>query len=163
MTREFHNIPPIYGKDSRVLILGSFPSQKSRENAFFYAHPRNRFWRVISTLCSESEPITVCDKRSLLLRHGIALWDVCAECDIEASSDSAIRNVIPNDIPRLLSETSVKHIFTNGSTADKLYNKLIFPLTNLPSVCLPSTSPANASKNFESLYNEWQTIKHYIT
>ncbi|MBQ8248566.1 MAG: DNA-deoxyinosine glycosylase [Clostridia bacterium] len=162
MTREAHNIPPVYGKDSRVLILGSFPSRKSREDKFFYAHPRNRFWRVISSICEDALPITVKEKRALLLRHGIALWDVCAECDIEASSDAAIRNVIPNDILRLLSETSVKHIFTNGTTANRLYNKLIFPITNIHAIHLPSTSPANAAKTLEALLDEWQTVKPYI-
>ncbi len=162
MMREIHNIPPIYSEDSKILILGSFPSKKSRADAFFYAHPRNRFWRIISNVCDDTEPITTDEKRSLLLRHGIALWDVCAECDIHASSDAAIKNVVPNDISHLLSKTSVTHIFTNGNTADKLYDKLIFPSTNISAIHLPSTSPANAAKTFDDLLADWLIIKNYI-
>ena len=162
MSHEIHNIPPVYNENSRILILGSFPSRKSREDTFFYAHPRNRFWRIIAAVCDESVPITVSEKRALLNKHGIALWDVCAECDIHASSDAAIKNVVPNDIPNLLFKTKVTHIFTNGMTADKLYGKLIFPVTQIHATRLPSTSPANASQTVETLYSEWQIIKEFI-
>ena len=162
MSHEIHNIPPVYNDNSRVLILGSFPSRKSREDTFFYAHPRNRFWQIIAAICGESTPITVSEKRALLLAHGIALWDVCAECDIHASSDAAIKNVVPNDIPSLISKTKVTHIFTNGMTADNLYNKLVLPVTKIHATRLPSTSPANASQTAETLYQQWKMIKEFI-
>ncbi len=162
MIRETHNIPPVYNEDSRILILGSFPSRKSREDAFFYAHPRNRFWQIIARICDEAVPITADEKRSLLLTHGIALWDVCAVCDIHASSDASIKNVVANDIPRLLAQTKVTHVFTNGMTADKLYTKLIFPTAKIPAIRLPSTSPANASQTLATLSMQWQILQEFI-
>ncbi len=151
-----HNIQPVFDSRSKILILGSFPSVKSRECRFFYGHPQNRFWRVISGVFNDCLPQTVDEKKVLLLAHGIALWDVIASCDVEGSSDSSIRNVIPNDIGYILSACSIERIFTNGKTAAKLYDKFIFPVTGRKAICLPSTSPANASYSLERLTVEWR-------
>ena len=162
MSRELHTIAPVYNADSRVLILGSFPSQKSRADGFFYAHPRNRFWQVISNICGEALPTDTDAKRSLLLRHGIALWDVCAECDIHASGDASIRDAVANDITPILEASLVSRIFTNGAAADKLYKRLLEPLIKITAVRLPSTSPANAKLTLDKLCEQWQTIKNFI-
>ena len=112
--KQLHNIPPRYNKESRVLILGSFPSVKSREQAFFYGHPQNRFWRVVANIFESEVPITVEDKKRLILNNHLALWDVIAECEITGSSDSSIKNVIPNDIGKILADSNIKTIFVNG-------------------------------------------------
>ncbi len=155
---EIHNIPPLYDKNSQILILGSFPSQKSREKQFFYGHPQNRFWRVLAAVldCEVSE--TVEEKRAMLLSHGIALWDVIESCEIVGSSDSSIKNAVPNDISVILSESSVKRIFVNGKTAEKYYNKYIFPRIKISAVPLPSTSPANAAFSLGKLIENWKII-----
>ena len=153
--KQLHTIPPLYNKDSRVLILGSFPSVKSREQMFFYGHPRNRFWTVVSTLLKVEEPVTVDEKKAVLLNSHIALWDVIASCDIYGSSDSSIKNAVPNDIGFIIKNSKIKRIFTNGATADKLYKKYILPATGIEAVRLPSTSPANAAKSVDELVKEW--------
>lgn len=150
-----HSFSPVYDKDSTILILGSFPSVKSREENFFYGHPRNRFWTVLSSIYHDLTPKTVEEKKQFLQRHHIALWDVIQECDIIGSSDSSIRNVTPTDIPFLLNHTAVTHIFTNGKTASRLYRKYIEPTTAISSIELPSTSPANASYSLERLIATW--------
>lgn len=150
-----HPIPPVCPDVPRVLILGSFPSVKSREIAFFYGHPQNRFWRVLSRLLAEPLPGTVEQKRSFLLRHGVALWDVIARCEIEGSRDSSIRNAVPNDLSPLLSRHPHLPVFTNGKTADALYRRLLFPVTGIPARCLPSTSPANAACREDDLCRLW--------
>ena len=154
-----HPIQPVYDKNSRVLILGSFPSQKSREEMFFYAHPQNRFWKVLSTLFEEPLLLTVEEKRSFLLRHGIALWDSIGSCDITESSDSTIKNVVPNDLGTILETADIKAIFTNGKTSEKYFRKYN---PALKSICLPSTSPANAAWSFDKLLNEWKIITEYL-
>lgn len=154
-----HPIEPLYDNHSKILILGSFPSVKSRETEFFYGHPQNRFWKVISTLCQEEVPKSIDEKKSLLLKHGIALWDVIHSCDIVGSSDSSIKNVVPNDISPILAESKVHKIYTNGKTAFRLYNQYIRPQTGIEAVCLPSTSPANAAWNLEQLAFTWGQIK----
>lgn len=159
MDRITHPIPPLYNKDSRILILGSFPSVKSREGEFFYHHPQNRFWRVISTIYREPLPTTIEDKRQMLLRNGIAVWDVIHSCEITGSSDSSIKNVIPNDLTQILKAAEIKNIYTNGATADKLYKKYIFPVTGRQGIKLPSTSPANAGCRLEQLIEAWSCIK----
>ena len=116
-----HPIPPLYDTRSQILILGSFPSVKSREGHFFYHHPQNRFWRVLAAVLQEPLPQTIPEKADLLHRHHIALWDVVAQCDISGSSDSSIRNIVPNDITGILKEAPVEKIITNGSKADELY------------------------------------------
>ena len=153
-----HPITPIYDKDSRILILGSFPSVKSREEKFFYAHPQNRFWKVLSAVVCDALPKNTDEKRSFLIRHRIALWDVIASCDIDGSADSTIRSVTVNDIARIVNESDITQIFVNGKTAEKYYNRLILPKTGMPAVCLPSTSPANAAWSLDRLAAEWQRI-----
>ena len=120
---EFHNINPIYNKDSNILILGSFPSVKSRQEKFFYAHPQNRFWKVVSTIFNEPLPQTIDAKKQMLLRNNIAIWDVIKSCDIVGSSDSSIENVAVNDIESLLKSTNIKRIFANGDKSYKLFKK----------------------------------------
>ena len=150
-----HEIEPVYDKNSRILILGSFPSVKSREAGFFYGHPQNRFWKVLAGICKEAVPQTVKEKKCFLLRNGIAVWDVIAECDITGSSDSSIRNVKPADIRRILDAAKIERICCNGATAYRLYEKYLFPLCKREAVKLPSSSPANAAWSAERLMEEW--------
>lgn len=157
-----HPISPIYDEHSAILILGSFPSVKSRETGFYYGHPQNRFWKMLSTILNSELPLTVKSKTDLLLSHRIALWDVIAECDICGSSDSSITNVVANDLSIILKVSKIKAVFTNGNTASKLYNKYIYPKTGLAAISLPSTSPANASYSFERLCGAWGRIKEFI-
>ena len=157
-----HPIPPLYDGCSRVLILGSFPSRASRAAAFFYGHPRNRFWPLIARITGESVPQTVEEKRALALRHGIALWDVIASCDIRGSSDSSIANVKANDISAILKAAPIAAIFTNGATSTKLYEKYILPATGAPSIPMPSTSPANAAMDLDALYERWAAVARYL-
>ncbi len=160
--KQIHPIPPLYSASSRVLILGSFPSVKSREQAFFYGHPQNRFWRVAAEILGCGIPRTVDEKKRLILGNRLALWDVIAECDITGSSDSSIREVVPNDISGLLEKSGIKTIFVNGKTAEKFYLRYTEPKTGIKAVCLPSTSPANAAWSFERLCEAWSVIKEYI-
>ncbi len=153
--RAFHEFGPFFRPDSRLLILGSFPSVKSREQAFYYAHPQNRFWRVLAGSFGESVPESLAEKQELLARHKIALWDAVESCEINGSSDASIKNAVPTDIARLLSQTSVKRIILNGKTAERMFMKFHARIA-VPSVCLPSTSPANASFTLERLISEWR-------
>ena len=153
-----HPIPPVYSAESRVLILGSFPSVKSRETGFFYGHPQNRFWSVVSSLFGEDAPKTVDEKKAFLLRRRIALWDVIRSCEIEGSSDASIKDVVPNDLSVILNSAPIKAIFVNGGTALKYYNRFSLPATGRAAVLLPSTSPANASWNVERLLGQWKKI-----
>lgn len=155
---EKHTIKPVYDENSRILILGSFPSVKSREAKFFYGHKQNRFWKVISAVMGCECPNTVEEKKAMLLQNNIAVWDVIKSCDIDGSSDSSISNVTPNDITEILLNTQVKRIFTNGNTAYALF-KHYNP--DLDVYKLPSTSPANAAFSLERLINEWQIIKDF--
>lgn len=159
--RVIHPIPPLYSKDSRVLILGSFPSVKSREQAFFYGHPQNRFWRVVADIFESPVPSTVDEKKHLILNNRLALWDVIAECEITGSSDSSIKDVIPNDIGKIIRESNIGAIFVNGRTAEKYYIKYTEAKIGRKAICLPSTSPANAAWSFERLCEEWKKIKEY--
>lgn len=151
-----HTIPPVFNGESRILILGSFPSVKSRESAFFYGHPQNRFWRVLSSVFDADVPQTNEEKRSFLISHGVAVWDVIASCEIEGSSDSSIRSVKANDISKILAVADIKCIFVNGKAAEKHYNKYIKATVGIAAVCLPSTSAANASWSEEKLCAEWK-------
>ena len=153
-----HPFPAIYAPDSRILILGSFPSVKSREQMFFYGHPQNRFWRVLAALLGADVPQTVEEKRAFLFEHCIALWDVIASCDIAGSSDASIRNSAPNDLSPILRSAPIRQIFTNGGTAHRLYRKYIYPLTGREDAVLPSTSPANAARSLDALINAWQPV-----
>lgn len=150
-----HPFDPVWDCESKILILGSFPSVKSREQMFFYGHPRNRFWTVVSILLKVEEPVTTEEKRAMLLNNRIALWDVISSCDIYGSSDSSIKNAVPNDIGFIIKNSKIKRIFTNGATADKLYKKYILPATGIEAMRLPSTSPANAAKSVDELVKEW--------
>lgn len=160
--KQIHPIPPLFTEASRVLILGSFPSVASREAAFFYGHKQNRFWRVISELFESELPESIEDKTRLIIENRLALWDVIAECDINGSSDSSIKNVVANDLSVILDNADIKQIFVNGKTAEKNYIKYIEPKLGKRAVCLPSTSPANAAWSVERLIGEWKVIKEYI-
>lgn len=151
-----HNIPPVYDASSRILILGSFPSVKSREQAFFYAHPQNRFWKVLASVLGCEVPQSIEEKRKMLLENGIALWDVIRSCEISGSSDSSIRNAVPNPIPQLLRDAPIEAIFCNGALSDSLYRRYIQPETNMEPVRMPSTSPANAAWTLERLSAAWR-------
>lgn len=154
-----HPIPPLYNKESHTLILGSFPSVKSRENCFFYGHPQNRFWRVVSSVLGCAEPQDIAQKKELILSNGLALWDVIASCEIKGSSDTSITGVIPNDLGAILENSSVKRIFVNGKTAERYYVKYQLEKTGIEAVCLPSTSPANAAYSIDRLIDAWSQIK----
>ena len=157
--RILHPIPPVYDGHSELLILGSFPSVKSREAAFFYGHPQNRFWRVLAALYDEPVPQNTEEKRALLLRRHVAAWDVIASCSIVGSSDSSIRDVVPNDLRPILRSSGLTRIFVNGKTAEKLYRRYIEPTLGIKAVCLPSTSPANAAYSLDRLIEAWSIIK----
>ena len=156
---KYHQIEPVYDKNSKILILGSFPSVKSRETGFFYGHPQNRFWKIVAAVFEEDVPAMIEEKKKMLLRNGIALWDVVASCEIEGSSDSSIRNVRPNDIKKLIDETSISRIYVNGRTALKLYQKYLEEQLGMEAIVLPSTSPANAAYSIERLIDAWRIIK----
>ena len=151
-----HPIAPVFDSNSEILILGSFPSVKSREEMFFYGHPKNRFWQVLSAVLCEALPRTVEQKRALLLSHGVAVWDVIASCEITGSADSSIKNVIANDLSIILNGANIKKIFVNGKTAERYYNKYILGKIGIRAVCLPSTSPANAKWSTEALTSAWR-------
>lgn len=155
-TRASHGFGPVYDEKSRILILGSFPSVKSREEGFFYGHPRNRFWKILAAVCNEPESVTIEEKKQFLLKNGIALYDVIEECEIVGSSDSSIRNVIPADLNPILEVSQISAVYTNGRLAGKLYRKYQEPVTGLPCVELPSSSPANAAFSLEKLTGIWQ-------
>ena len=154
-----HPIPPVYDTRSRVLILGSFPSVKSREAGFFYGHPQNRFWKVLSAVFQNDLPLSVEEKRAFLLRNRVAVWDVIRSCEIEGSSDASVKNVVPNDLSIILNAAAIRAIYVNGKTALKYYNKYTQPLTGRDAICLPSTSPANAAWSAENLIGIWKSIK----
>ena len=167
----YHTFDPVYDNHSRVLILGSFPSVKSREQGFYYGHPQNRFWkwqqdaegywlsvkvkdkRTAGQACQSIE-----EKKKLLLDNGVALWDVAQSCEINGSSDSSMKNVRPNDIYTLLHTTGIDRVFANGKTAARLYERFILPQTNIPITALPSTSPANAAFSLDDLCERWRVI-----
>lgn len=153
-----HPIKPVYNKDSEILILGSFPSVKSREDMFFYAHPQNRFWKVLAALKNTDVPSTVEEKTNFLLKYKIALWDVIKSCEVTGSSDSSIKNVKPNNIKIILDTANIKKIFINGKTADKYYKKYLSADINISALCLPSTSPANARSSLDDLIEKWAVI-----
>lgn len=156
---EHHNIPPVYDSESSILILGSFPSVKSRETGFFYGHPQNRFWKLLSSILECEKPETIEEKKRMLLENKIAVWDVISKCDIIGSGDSSIKNVEPNDILSIIKESNITKIFCNGKTSFRLYKKYIEPATHIEAQCLPSTSPANAAYSLERLKGEWKVIK----
>ena len=156
--RVNHPFDPIWDENSRILILGSFPSVRSRTDNFYYGHPQNRFWKVTAAVFGEAPPQTVDEKKAFLLKHGIALWDVIASCEIENSSDQSIRNAVVNDLSEILDTADIRAVFTNGKAADKLYRKY----HGDTAICLPSTSPANAAWTMEKLEQAWSVITKKI-
>ena len=158
-----HPFPPLYDEESKILILGSFPSVKSREMKFFYGHPQNRFWKVIASIFDEKIPESIEEKKELILRNHLALWDVIAECEITGSSDASIKNAKANDLSEILDNAPIQKIIVNGKTAEKLYIKYIEPVTGIKAVVLPSTSPANAAWSLERLVDAWRPeINKYL-
>ena len=162
-THIVHPIPPLYDADCKILILGSFPSIKSREAMFFYGHPQNRYWKLIAQLFEEEIPETIEQKKRLVLSHHIAMWDTIRSCTITGSSDSSIRDVVPNDLSVILEHSKVEKIFCNGATSYKLCMKYLYPVTRIEAVKLPSTSPANAAFTLDRLIQEWSVIKEYCS
>lgn len=162
MSHILHEIPPVYDGHSRILILGSFPSVKSREAGFFYHHPQNRFWRVLAAVAGQETPGTISEKKDFLKENGIALWDVIAGCEIQGSSDSSIKDVVPNDMTEILERADIRQIYVNGGTAWKFYQKYTYPVTGREAVRLPSTSPANAACSYERLVEQWSVIGTFL-
>lgn len=160
MKREehIHPFPPVCDEDSRVLILGSFPSAASRGAGFYYGHARNRFWKVLECLYGCAVPPDIEGKRRFLSEHRIALWDSIASCTIVGSSDASIRDAVPNDIAGLIAKYPIRRVFCNGKASHACYEKYVFPLTNVNAECLPSTSPANAQKSLGGLVEAWRVI-----
>lgn len=157
-----HPIPPLYDAECKILILGSFPSIKSREAMFFYGHPQNRFWKLLARLFDEPVPRSIEEKRILALSRHIAMWDTIHSCTIVGSSDSSIRDVVPNDLSVILDHSEVRQIFCNGTASYNLYQKYIYPTTGIEAVKLPSTSPANAAYSLDRLAAEWRRILQYL-
>ena len=158
MTMLNHPIPPVYDSESKVLILGSFPSVKSREQQFFYGHKQNRFWRVMAQVLDCAVPEDITQKRAMLLANHIAAWDVIASCEQIGFSDASIRNVVPNDLSPILTVADIRAIYTNGGKAHQLYQKYIFPINGREAQLLPSTSPANAGYSLERLVEAWRVV-----
>lgn len=154
-----HPIPPLFDKNSKTLILGSFPSVKSREAEFFYGHPQNRFWTVVAEVFGCRKPESIEEKKEFVLSHNLAMWDVIGKCEIEGSADSTIKNVTANDLSIILDSCPIERIFVNGKTAEKYYNKYTYPKTGIKAICLPSTSPANAAWNIPKLVDAWKIIR----
>ena len=156
MIRAEHPFPPVFDERSRILILGSYPSVKSRQEGFFYGYPQNRFWPMLAAIFGEETPVSVDEKKALLRRHGLALWDVIADCEITGSSDASIRNAVPVDIARITAHAPIERVICNGTTAGRLYKKHLLPLTGMEAVVLPSTSPANAAWRMPALVDVWR-------
>ena len=157
--RLTHPFGPLYSSESRTLILGSFPSVKSRAQHFFYGHPQNRFWKVVAAVFEEAVPETIPQKKDLILNHGLALWDAIASCVITGSSDASIREVRPNDLRIILDRCPVSRIYCNGRKSFEMYEKYIRPDIGREAACLPSTSPANAQWSLERLTEAWSVLK----
>lgn len=157
-----HEFAPVYDTNSRILILGSFPSVKSREQQFYYGHPQNRFWKLVAQLVGDPVPITIEEKKLQLLKHRIAIWDVIAECEIIGSSDSSIRNAVPTDFSQILEKADIRQIYANGGTARRLFERFQRKSCGRDIIGLPSTSPANAAFSMERLMQEWSCILEHI-
>ena len=160
---QIHPLDPVWDAGSRILILGSFPSVRSRETGFYYGHPSNRFWCVLAALLGCEQPRGTEEKERMLRAHGIALWDVVKQCRICGSSDSSIREVVPNDLREWLERYPVRRIYTNGQTADRLYRRYLEQQTGMEAYCLPSTSPANARLRVGDLVAQWRVILQDLT
>lgn len=156
-----HPFGPMYNEESRILVLGSLPSVKSREQAFFYGHPQNRYWPMIAAIFGETAPQTIEEKRALAMRHGIAMWDTIYSCDIKGSSDSSIRNVEPTDLMQIIQASKVEHVICNGKTSGNYYHRYQEKITGIPALVLPSTSPANAAWKMDRLIEAWSVIREW--
>ena len=152
------SFPPVYSSASRALILGSYPSPQSFAYGFYYGHPQNRFWPLLAQLTGYATPQSIFEKKSLVLENSLALWDSLEQCSISGASDASIRNPVPNDIPALLAKTSIQAVFCNGAAAHKYYRLYCLPHTSIESICLPSTSPANAAYSMQRLLDAWQPL-----
>lgn len=152
-----HPFPPVVDENCRILILGSFPSVKSRSDGFFYGHPQNRFWRVLSSVFDDEMPADIASKKAFLLRHHIALWDVIASCEINGSSDASVKNAVPVDIARVMQIANIERVICNGSLAHRLYQRHLEPITGIKAIACPSTSPANAAFSLKKLVAAWRT------
>lgn len=153
-----HPLEPVYNADSRLLILGSFPSVKTRQYGFYYGNPLNRFWPLLATLFHEYTPETIAERRAFLLRHHIAMYDSIYQCDIAGSSDATIRHVIPSDLQPLFAAAPIHRVYCNGATAYRYYQRYHAQKTGIPGVKLPSTSPANARYRLDDLVEAWKAI-----
>lgn len=162
MERVTHGIEPVFDAHSRVLLLGTMPSPASRAAGFYYMHPQNRMWRVLCALLGERLPADVAGRRALLLRHGIAMWDVLAACEIEGAADASIRQAVPNDLCRVLVAADIRGVFTTGKAAKRLYDRHCLPQTGMPAVCLPSTSAANAAWRLDALVKAYAALLEYL-
>ena len=160
--RVYHTLKPIYTKDSKILILGSIPSPKSREIGFYYGHPQNKFWKVLSDVLGQELPHTLEEKKRLLLQNNIALWDVLESCEINGASDSSIKQPVPNNLNSIIEKSLIKTIFVTSKKAEQLYNKFCLKKTNIPCIYLPSTSPANASIKYGELKKAYQIILNHL-
>lgn len=162
MSLVTHEFPPVFDSHSRILILGTIPSPKSREQGFYYGHPRNRFWRVVSDVFGQPEPVTIEEKKAFILHSQIALWDVLASCQIEGAEDSSIREPVANDMGLILKQAEIQAIFTTGTKATALYRRYCEPITGIPCTGLPSTSPANCRMSYEELKRQYQILRYSI-
>ena len=158
--RVYHEFPPVFDGNSRVLILGTMPSPRSREQGFYYMHPQNRFWKMLCAVLGEDIPTDIGGRRNMCLRHGIALWDVLESCEINGASDSSIRSAIPNDLERVFTAADIRAVFTTGKKAQALYEK--FFADKMPAVCLPSTSPANRTISEADMLDKYRVIAQYL-
>ncbi len=156
LTHVEHPFGPLFSDESRVLILGSFPSVRSRAVNFFYGHPQNRFWPMLAAVFDVPVPVTTEEKKILVLTHRLALWDVIASCDIAASSDASVRNAVPTDIRRITDHAPIIRVLTNGALSTKLYRRYLEPVTGIAPTPMPSTSPANAACSWERLLDAWK-------
>lgn len=159
--RVRHEFGPFYDKDSKVLILGSIPSPKSREQGFYYGHPQNRFWKVLADVLGEELPQTVEARKTMLIKHHIALWDVLDSCEIKGASDTTIKDPVANDMNVILKEADIRAIFTTGAKADELYKKMCYPICGVASIRLPSTSPANCGCSYDKLKVAYSQILEF--
>ncbi|MDR1067179.1 MAG: DNA-deoxyinosine glycosylase [Clostridiales bacterium] len=165
MDTVIHSIAPVFDRRSKIIILGSMPSPKSREIGFYYGHPRNMFWPVMERVFNEKIPPSTEGKTAFLLERRVALWDALKSCDINGAADSSVKNPVANDIAWLLTENghNISAAFTTGLVATRLYNRLCLPQTNLAATRLPSTSPANAARNtLETLAEAYSVILTFL-
>ena len=157
-----HPLEPVYDHNSRILILGTMPSVKSREAGFYYMHPQNRFWPVLAEVLGEPAPTSLVARRELALRRGVALWDVLASCEIDGSLDGTIRNPVSNDFSGLLACSRIRAIFTTGKKAADLYRRLVRDAVGMDCIPLPSSSPANRNLSDSAIREAYRSILPFL-